>query len=90
MVDGSRNATLSGVLDAMLAAPSIAIEPFTGRPAIACEAYRRFGEGSGHPGGLNLGDCFTYALAHDLGEPRLFMGDDFRLTDIELVSPPFT
>ncbi len=89
VVDGSRNATLSGVLDAMLAAPSIVIEPFTERQAmIAREAYRRFGKGSGHPARLNMGDCFAYALARDLGEPLLFKGDDFGLTDIELVTTP--
>ena len=35
-----------------------------------------------------MGDCFAYALARDLGEPLLFKGDDFRLTDIELVTTP--
>jgi hypothetical protein len=35
-----------------------------------------------------LGDCFAYALARDLGEPLLFMGDDFALTDIEVVTEP--
>ena len=89
VVDGARNAMLSGVLDALLATPSIVIEPFTERQAmIAREAYRRFGKGSGHPARLNMGDCFAYALARDLGEPLLFKGDDFRLTDIELVTTP--
>jgi ribonuclease VapC len=32
---------------------------------------------------LNLGDCFSYALAKDKGEPLLFKGEDFKLTDIE-------
>ena len=35
-----------------------------------------------------MGDCFAYALARDLGEPLLFKGDDFKLTDIELVIEP--
>ena len=47
-------------------------------------AYQRFGRGSGHPARLNMGDCFSYALARDLGEPLLFKGSDFALTDIEL------
>ena len=34
------------------------------------------------------GDCFAYALARDLGEPLLFQGDDFKLTDIEIVIEP--
>jgi ribonuclease VapC len=55
---------------------------------IARAAYRRFGRGSGHPARLNLGDCFAYALARDLGEPLVFKGADFALTDIELVTEP--
>jgi ribonuclease VapC len=49
---------------------------------IAREAYRDFGRGSGHPAGLNFGDCFAYALAKASGEPLLFKGDDFGRTDI--------
>jgi ribonuclease VapC len=55
---------------------------------LAREAYRRFGRGTGHPAQLDLGDCFAYALARDLGEPLLFKGVDFALTDIELVTEP--
>lgn len=47
-------------------------------------AYRRFGKGR-HPAGLNFGDCFTYALAAVSGQPLLFKGDDFSLTDITAV-----
>jgi ribonuclease VapC len=49
---------------------------------IAREAYRDFGRGSGHPAGLNFGDCFSYALAKATGEPLLFKGDDFLHTDV--------
>jgi hypothetical protein len=35
-----------------------------------------------------MGDCFAYALARDLGEPLLFKGRAFALTDIELVTEP--
>lgn len=68
---------------------SITIEPLTERQArIARDAYQRFGRGSGHPARLNMGDCFSYALARDLGEPLLFQGEDFLQTDIELVTTP--
>lgn len=53
-----------------------------GQALIAREAYRDFGKGSGHPASLNFGDCLTYALAKDLGEPLLFKGHDFSQTDI--------
>jgi ribonuclease VapC len=46
------------------------------------EAYRDYGRGSGHPAGLNFGDCLAYALARDKREPLLFKGDDFARTDI--------
>jgi ribonuclease VapC len=50
--------------------------------ARAVRAYREFGRGGGHPAGLNLGDCYSYALADVAGEPLLFIGDDFSHTDI--------
>lgn len=49
--------------------------------ALAAAAWRRFGKGR-HPAALNLGDCFSYALAKQLGAPLLFKGDDFTQTDI--------
>lgn len=49
---------------------------------LAREAHRDFGQGTGSPAGLNLGDCFTYALAASTGEPVIFVGDDFASTDL--------
>nr|WP_255699906.1 type II toxin-antitoxin system VapC family toxin [Jiella avicenniae] len=50
--------------------------------AIAAEAYRKYGRGSGSPAKLNFGDCFSYALARSLDVPLLFKGDDFSATDV--------
>ena len=47
----------------------------------AKRGFQIYGKGR-HPAGLNFGDCFAYALAKSLGEPLLFKGDDFRLTDV--------
>jgi ribonuclease VapC len=47
----------------------------------AADALLRFGKGR-HPARLNLGDSFAYALAKVTGEPLLFKGGDFALTDI--------
>ncbi len=44
--------------------------------------WRRYGKGN-HPAALNFGDCFAYALAETTGEPLLFKGGDFALTDVE-------
>ncbi len=38
--------------------------------------------GSGHPAGLNFGDCIAYALAKSTGEPLLYKGDGFLHTDL--------
>lgn len=53
----------------------------------ALAAYLRFGKGF-HPARLNLGDCFAYALAKQLGAPLLYKGDDFALTDIRSALQP--
>ena len=34
-----------------------------------------------HPAGLNYGDCFSYALSKQSGEPPLFKGNDSRKSD---------
>lgn len=47
---------------------------------LAVEAFRRFGKRSG--GGLNLGDCFAYALAKAEDADLLYKGEDFPKTDI--------
>lgn len=48
----------------------------------ALAGWRRFGKGR-HPAGLNLGDCFAYALAKLTAAPLLSKGEDFRQTDIQ-------
>lgn len=89
VIDGRRDPALSGALDAILRVLHIEVVPFTVEQArIARVAYQQFGRGSGHAASLNMGDCFAYALARDLGEPLLFKGGDFALTDIELVVEP--
>ena len=50
---------------------------------LAATAFQQYGKGQGHPAQLNLGDCAVYALAKAVGEPLLFVGDDFSQTDIE-------
>lgn len=83
VVDANRDPVLSGRLDDLVAAARIEIEALTKSQAdIARRAYRDFGKGSGHPAGLNLGDCFAYALARETGQALLFKGDDFVYTDV--------
>lgn len=55
---------------------------------LARSAYAVYGRGSGHPAALNLGDCFSYALAKSRNLPLLFKGDDFIHTDIRPALKP--
>ena len=49
---------------------------------LAREGFFAYGKGR-HPAGLNFGDCFAYALARSRDAPLLFIGNDFRQTDIK-------
>lgn len=75
--DGMRQA------EAFFRRAGITIEPVTvAHGELARQAFLDFGKGR-HKAGLNYGDCFSYALAKATGEPLLFKGNDFALTDIE-------
>jgi len=57
----------------------VAIDFATAEAAVA--AHARYGKGR-HPADLNMGDCFSYAAAKQLGTPLLYVGDDFAATDL--------
>ena len=83
VIDGVGDPVLSGRLDDLMMESGARVEPVTARHAeLARRAYQSFGRGSGHPAGLNFGDCFAYALARERGEPLLYKGDDFSQTDV--------
>ena len=74
--DGMRQA------EAFFRRAGITIEPVAVEHGeLARQAFLDFGKGR-HKAGLNFGDCFSYALAKATGEPLLFKGNDFALTDI--------
>jgi ribonuclease VapC len=84
LIDGRGDPVLSRTFDNFLFETRIRIESVTPEQArLAREAYRDFGKGR-HRAGLNLGDCFSYALAKCKREPLLFKGNDFRKTDVEV------
>jgi ribonuclease VapC len=61
---------------------AVEVSPVRIEDALAArEAYFKYGKGY-HAAGLNLADCFAYALAKTRNEPLLFKGDDFSKTDI--------
>lgn len=64
---------------ALTGADIVAVTPQ--QATLAVGAFRSYGKGR-HPAGLNIGDCFSYALASATGHALLFKGDDFVQTDI--------
>jgi ribonuclease VapC len=72
-------------VERLLAAWEVEVVAFdAGQAQVASQAYRDYGRGSGHRAALNLGDCYSYALAVAVGESLLFVGDDFIHTDVEV------
>lgn len=83
VVDANHDPVLSSRLDDLIASAGIEVVAVTAAHVhIARDAYRDYGKGSGHPAGLNFGDCFAYALARSEREPLLFVGGDFAHTDL--------
>lgn len=75
-------------VDRLLEDADVEVVPFdTDAADRALSAWRRFGKGR-HRAALNLGDCYTYALADQTGLPVLCTGDDFASTDLTVVRPP--
>ncbi len=48
----------------------------------ALAAFEQYGKVSRHPANLNLGDCFSYAMAKRAGGILIYKGDDFGHTDL--------
>lgn len=48
----------------------------------ALQAFAQYGKGTGHKAQLNMGDCFSYAVAKSYRVPLLYIGNDFIHTDI--------
>ena len=72
-------------LDLFMARAEIVVVPVDlDQTYIAREAFRQYGKGR-QLGGLNYGDCFSYALATATGQLLLFKGSDFSETDLELL-----
>jgi len=69
-------------MEELIGGLGVEIVPVTSESAyMAADAYRRWGKGI-HPAGLNYGDCFAYALAIERDCSLLYVGVDFRQTDV--------
>ncbi|TDX76178.1 ribonuclease VapC [Neorhizobium sp. R1-B] len=49
---------------------------------LATQAWLVYGKGR-HPAALNFADCFSYALAKRADAALLFIGEDFKHTDVK-------
>jgi ribonuclease VapC len=71
-------------VEALLAKYAVLIRSFDERQLrVAREAAVHYGKGR-HKAGLNLGDCFAYALAKTEDLPLLCTGKDFAATDVAI------
>jgi ribonuclease VapC len=83
VVHAREHPTMIGKLQSFLETIDAVVVPFDEKQAkIAYDAFQIYGKGRGHPAQLNMGDCASYALAKYLGEPLLFVGNDFSKTDL--------
>lgn len=74
----------SALLAILLGVRPVAVD--ADQAVLARQAFARFGRGRARAG-LNLGDCFAYALARATGRPLLFEGADFAQTDVRAAAP---
>lgn len=71
----------------LVAKGGVEVVPVTATAAArVAEAYAAWGKGN-HPAGLNFGDCFAYALAHEKSYPLLYVDQDFAKTDVPAAVP---
>ncbi len=88
VVEGRRGADGVRLLDQLIDRSDIEIVSVDDRQARTARlAWARFGKGR-HKAALNYGDCFSYALAKERGQPLLFKGEDFAKTDVAKVALP--
>jgi len=79
---GRRRTPAVGEVDALVQELGVSVVPFGEREwHVAVTAFLAFGRGR-HKAALNFGDCLAYASARASRDSLLFVGKDFRLTDI--------
>ena len=72
------------IVDQLARLPNVTTAAFGEAHYRAAEvAFDRFGKGR-HPASLNMGDCFSYAVAAVIKAPLLFKGRDFGQTDLKI------
>ena len=84
VLTGKGFANAAAIVDQLIGLPNVTTIAFDEAQYRAAErAFDRFGKGR-HAAGLNMGDCFSYAIASIARAPLLFKGHDFGKTDLKL------
>ena len=84
VLTGRQFANAQAIVDQIAALPNATTAAFDENHYRAAElAFQRFGKGR-HAASLNMGDCFSYAVALNAKAPLLFKGNDFGQTDLAL------
>ena len=79
---GRRGRAAGRELEALVEELDITIVPFgEAEWRCAADAFARYGRGR-HRATLNFGDCLAYATAVSTADSLLYVGDDFRHTDL--------
>lgn len=82
VLSGRRRAPARGEVEGLIKELGVTVVPFgESEWRLAVDAFAKFGRGR-HPAALNFGDCLAYATATSLGDPLLFVGEDFARTDV--------
>lgn len=82
VLSGKGFVSAARIVDRLSKIPNVTTIAFDEKHYRAAEdAFQRFGRGR-HPAALNMGDCFSYAVAAIAGTSLLFKGRDFGQTDI--------
>jgi len=88
VLTGQRKASALELVSLWMARPNVEKVAFDERLFhAAIVAFREYGKGMGHPAKLNIGDCFSYAVAKVHDVPLLYKGTDFAHTDIRPALP---
>lgn len=84
VLTGKGFANAAAIVNQLIGLPNVTTIAFDEAHYRAAErAFDRFGKGR-HAAGLNMGDCFSYAVAAVNKAPLLFKGHDFGKTDLKL------
>jgi ribonuclease VapC len=82
VLSGKGFVSAARIVERLSKIPNVTTVAFDEKHYRAAEnAFERFGRGR-HPAALNMGDCFSYAVATIARTPLLFKGRDFGQTDI--------